>query len=310
MDDWDAIRSAYQVAKQGTVSAAAEHLGLHRATINRHIDLIEEELGEKLFQRHPRGYTPTELGQCLFKAAEKAEECFDRFSLNAKRRREEPSGPLRVICDPHLHFILLEAMSEILRENADIEPEILSVESPLQLECDSAHAALVAGARPNHPDYVVRGICELEFGLYRRSDYNGEPGKSGDRRSSTIIRQKSTAVGDIPDLHAQWLAALDHPIRRVLTCEHSNWVRNAIESGFGAGFLPRLIGDQQSNLVEAAPPRSEWRCDVWLVAHVDVVRSAKVQTLFRHLRLQLTEAEVDAPSPPGDAADRRRTSAS
>ena len=40
MDDWDQIRTAAQVARLGTVSAAAETLGVHRATVTRHIDSL------------------------------------------------------------------------------------------------------------------------------------------------------------------------------------------------------------------------------------------------------------------------------
>ena len=60
LDNWDEVRTAYQVARLGTVSGAAEVLGVHHATVIRHIDSLEKRLGTKLFQRHPRGYTPTE----------------------------------------------------------------------------------------------------------------------------------------------------------------------------------------------------------------------------------------------------------
>ena len=39
------IRTAYFIAKLGTVSAAADALGVHRATVMRRIDLLEAELG-------------------------------------------------------------------------------------------------------------------------------------------------------------------------------------------------------------------------------------------------------------------------
>ena len=58
MDNWDEIRTAYQVARIGTVSGAAEALGVHHATVIRHIDALETRLGVKLFQRHARGILP------------------------------------------------------------------------------------------------------------------------------------------------------------------------------------------------------------------------------------------------------------
>ena len=63
MENWDEVRTAYQVARIGTVSGAAKVLGVHHATVIRHIDALESRLGAKLFQRHPRGYTATEAGQ-------------------------------------------------------------------------------------------------------------------------------------------------------------------------------------------------------------------------------------------------------
>ncbi len=55
MDNWDELRTAYQVARLGTVSGAAEVLGVHHATVIRHIDALEGRMGVKLFQRHSRG---------------------------------------------------------------------------------------------------------------------------------------------------------------------------------------------------------------------------------------------------------------
>ena len=56
MDNWDEIRTAFQVARIGTVSGAAEILRVHHATVIRHIDALEQRLGVKLFQRHARGF--------------------------------------------------------------------------------------------------------------------------------------------------------------------------------------------------------------------------------------------------------------
>ena len=53
----DEIRTAYQVARLGTVSGAAEVLGVHHATVIRHIDALEGRLGAKLFFNGMRAAT-------------------------------------------------------------------------------------------------------------------------------------------------------------------------------------------------------------------------------------------------------------
>ena len=58
MDNWDEIRTAYHVARVGTVSGAAERLGVHHATVIRHIDALEERL-----QRRRSGLPPGIVGR-------------------------------------------------------------------------------------------------------------------------------------------------------------------------------------------------------------------------------------------------------
>ena len=94
MDNWDEIRTAYQVARNGTVSGAAEALGVHHATVIRHIDALETRLGVKLFQRHARGYTATEAGSDLLVVAQATEDQFTQLAGRIKGQGEGVSGDL------------------------------------------------------------------------------------------------------------------------------------------------------------------------------------------------------------------------
>ena len=79
MENWDEIKTAFQVARMGTVSGAADVLGVHHATVIRHIDSLEGRLGVKLFQRHARGYTPTEAGRDLLQVAQATDDQFNQL---------------------------------------------------------------------------------------------------------------------------------------------------------------------------------------------------------------------------------------
>tara|TARA_R110002126_G_scaffold270887_3_gene414719 strand:+ start:156 stop:545 length:390 start_codon:yes stop_codon:yes gene_type:complete len=96
MDNWNEIRTAAHVARLGTISAAADALGVHRATVNRHIDMLETELGGKLFQRHARGFTATELGQELLRIADATDEQFGQLHRLANKHSVELKGELVV----------------------------------------------------------------------------------------------------------------------------------------------------------------------------------------------------------------------
>src|SRR5271170_832986 len=57
--NWDELRTFVEVARDGSLSAAARRLGLTQPTVGRHIDALEAALGLTLFTRSPRGLTPT-----------------------------------------------------------------------------------------------------------------------------------------------------------------------------------------------------------------------------------------------------------
>ena len=94
MDNWDEVRTAFQVARLGTVSGAAEVLGVHHATVIRHIDALEGKLGVKLFQRHARGYTATEAGNDLLLVAQTTDDQFSQLAGRLKGRGASVTGEL------------------------------------------------------------------------------------------------------------------------------------------------------------------------------------------------------------------------
>ena len=53
--DWNRMRAFLATAEQGSLSAAARHLGLTQPTLGRQIAALEDELGLLLFERVGRG---------------------------------------------------------------------------------------------------------------------------------------------------------------------------------------------------------------------------------------------------------------
>ena len=55
-------------------------------------------------------------------------------------------------------------------------------------------------------------------------------------------------------------------------------------AGAGLGFLPVLAARARSDLIEVMPPRPAWDVPLWLVTHVDLHRTRKVQAFLAHLK--------------------------
>jgi DNA-binding transcriptional LysR family regulator len=63
------LRDVVAIVEQGSLRAAARHLGLQQPALTKSIRALERELGRSLFERDPRGMTLTPTGRLLHQRA-------------------------------------------------------------------------------------------------------------------------------------------------------------------------------------------------------------------------------------------------
>ncbi len=64
--EWTLARSFLEVARRGSLSAAARQIGVTQPTIARHVEEFERKLGVALFTRSPSGLALTpEAPDCV-----------------------------------------------------------------------------------------------------------------------------------------------------------------------------------------------------------------------------------------------------
>ncbi|MFX0545174.1 LysR family transcriptional regulator [Roseovarius sp. S1116L3] len=287
MDNWDEIRTAFHVARAGTVSGAAGALGVHHATVIRHIDALEARLGVRLFQRHARGYTPTEAGADLLSVAQGADEAFAQLAGRIKGHGGDVSGDLVVTALSGFNHFLVPALGDFQRAYPDLAVRYLTGDRLFRLEYGEAHVAIRAGAAPDQPDNVVQPFFDQSVTLYAAESYIERHGKpeSADALAGHLMIGAANPLSRAP--HARWMAQAVPPEAVVFRSDdvHAQWA--AIEAGVGIGFLPTLKASKMPQLVQIAPPRAEWAAPLWLVSHVDLHRTAKVQALMSFLKARV-----------------------
>ncbi|MEM6534924.1 MAG: LysR family transcriptional regulator [Pseudomonadota bacterium] len=283
MDKWTELRTAYYVAKHGTVSAASEALGLHRASIIRHIDILEGELGGKIFLRHAKGYTMTDAGKDLLQIASATEDQFKQLAGRTRGRSQEVSGELIVTSPEALSEIVVPALGAFRRQHPRTSVRYLVNDRTARLEYGEAHVAIRGGSAPNDPDNVVRRFILMQPGLYAHQDYvaaHGRLGDDDDIRNHAFVERTSTQIA--ASLR-NWMREKVPPQNIVLKTADGIATRDAIRSGIGIGFLPKHFAEKLPDLVEMRPSIEAWSCQTWLVTHVDLNRSAKVQSILKLL---------------------------
>ncbi|MEP4196571.1 MAG: LysR family transcriptional regulator [Aliishimia sp.] len=284
MDNWDEIRTAFQVARLGTVSGAAEILGVHHATVIRHIDALEGRLGVKLFQRHARGYTSTEAGQDLLRVAQTTDDQFAQLVGRIKGRGADVSGELVITSIVGLSPLLAPSM----RSFQDAYPEViiryLTGERVFRLEYGEAHVAIRAGGAPDQPDNVVQSFFQQRIGMYAAKSYveaHGLPSGDADLKQHRFVLRDD----------AQSRAPFEQWLRERIPLEAIRFrstdtlsLSSAIHAGAGIGFLPVLQGKAAPDLIEVMPSIDDWSVPLWLVTHVDLHRTLKVQAFLTHIK--------------------------
>jgi DNA-binding transcriptional LysR family regulator len=68
------LRSLSAIIRFGTISAAAEHLHLTAPAVGQQLKLLERAVGMPLFERRPRGLTPTDAGLELLAVADRIDD--------------------------------------------------------------------------------------------------------------------------------------------------------------------------------------------------------------------------------------------
>jgi molybdate transport repressor ModE-like protein len=90
------LKTFVAVAREGSITRAAEHLHLSQPAVSAHIKAIEDTLGLTLFERTPRGMSLTGDGQRLFAKAEQTLTAHRELLEEATRIKGRLSGRLRL----------------------------------------------------------------------------------------------------------------------------------------------------------------------------------------------------------------------
>ncbi|MBU2957566.1 LysR family transcriptional regulator [Paracoccus sp. 1_MG-2023] len=277
VETWDDIRVALAVARHGTVSGAAGALGVHHATVIRRIDALEAALRTRLFQRHARGYALTETGRAMLAAGAAAEERFAQMAAQIEGAGDRVEGQLTVTSLPGLADLVMPRLIGLMRRHPGLRVNYAPDLRLLRLDAGEAHVAIRAGARPTEPDYVVRAMGSGGHALFATADYMRIHGPIDDLDRH---RFALPAITGALAPSTRWLLERLRPENILLTAPEDDARESVIRAGLAVGILPPGRGAG----LEAVMQLPEWDADLWLVTHVDLHRTPKVQAALRALR--------------------------
>ena len=152
MDRITSMRVFVRAATDGSLSAAARHLGMSPAMATKHVNALEARMGVKLFHRTTRRLTLTEAGRHYRAACQRILPEIDEAEAAAASQRVKATGLLRM--NVPLSFgqgFVAPLMPEFSRRHPEVTVELGLSDAELDIIAGSWDLAVRVGRLADSP---------------------------------------------------------------------------------------------------------------------------------------------------------------
>lgn len=126
---------ALTVAEEGSITAAAERLGMAQPSLSQQIGTLEKQVGVRLFDRTPQGMSPTVAGRAFLAEAEVAATASRRAFTAARAADGDLAGELVIAVHLGLGARQLpRALGQLRRRHPRLQVTIHEEPDPAEME--------------------------------------------------------------------------------------------------------------------------------------------------------------------------------
>lgn len=280
---WDLYRTLLAVLHHKSLSAAARSLDLTQPTVSRHIDTLEDAVGQKLFVRTQTGLKPTEVALKMKPYVENISAMTSGLLREAGDKGGEVSGTVRLSADEVFAVEVLPPILTSLKERYEkLTLELTMTESRASLLHREADIALRT-QQPDQDGMVARKLGDMCFGLFAHRTYlarHGEPVRLAELKMHDLIGLDRLEPSHLPDLETtRTFDRADLTFRA-----DSRTVKiAAIRAGLGIGICPVPLAQRDRNLKRLLPDSIDESVEVWAVMHEHLRATLRCQVVFENV---------------------------
>jgi len=160
------------VAEERSFTRAAARLGISQSALSHSMRGLEKRLGLQLLARTTRSVSPTTAGTALLKDLTPALERIERSLAEARKRRESPTGRIRLIIPrPATYMVLLPKLARFARTYPEIVLEVTSSNDPVDLVAGEYDAGVQIGEFIQRDMIAVRVSKDLRLAVVGSPEY-------------------------------------------------------------------------------------------------------------------------------------------
>ncbi|GAA2802541.1 LysR family transcriptional regulator [Kribbella solani] len=284
----DLLKTFLAVHRAGTVTGAAEVLGLSQPTVTTHLKSLERLLGRPLFVRQARGVRPTSAGDEL---ARRIGESIDALQGLMDDELDAPAvatvhlgGPADFLCTK-----VVPALAPRLSKGLQVRTTFGMPDDLLDLLLDRSLDLVVSSTRPRRAGLHVTPCYDELFALVAAPQWSvGKPATTPEPlRGIPLVAYAESA----PIIRRYWRSVFNTRLTRTadLVLPDLRGILTAVRAGAGATVLPTyLCGDSLASgeLILLADPELPPLNTLYLATRADSgPRSAAVLVRDRLLRV-------------------------
>ncbi|KAF0116664.1 MAG: LysR family transcriptional regulator [Hyphomonadaceae bacterium] len=286
--DWDKLRTFHAAAATGSLTAAAERVGLSQSAVSRQIAALEDGLGVPLFHRHARGLILTGPGKVLQQSTGQMATIASVAESNLKDARDRPQGELLITAPIGFGATwLAPRLGGFLDAYPDVTLRLLLDDRELDLTTLEAECA-VRLWQATHADLIQRKLFSVKTSLYATHEYiakNGAPKTVAELDGHRIIAYGARASDEMKVLDFALALGRDgqKPREASLSINNVSALGTSVAAGLGIGGLPDYLAILEPKLQKILPDFPGPDLDVFFIYPADLRKSKRIAAFRQYL---------------------------
>ena len=274
------------VASHGGFGRASRISGRPKATLSRHVQELEEELGLRLLERSGRSFRLTEEGRTLHERTSGLIGEIGQIALDVTAGKDRPSGTLRVSCPltfGHAQFGRLAA--EFVQKFPDIQLEVTTENRAVDMIEEGYDAVIRVNPKPDN-ELVGRCFSRDELVLVAPPEVAMQT-ELAHGATPTIL---PAIVGTDAPASGQWTVMTPEGERQfhwkaALKLPSPLMVRHAVLAGAGMAILGRklITNDLAAGRLRCLGTIQGGTIELWVLHTSRRLKSSKVAALVEFL---------------------------
>jgi len=288
MSNWSDYPILLAVAETGSLTAAGRKLSMSQPTVGRRIRALEDHFGTPLLKKEDGALIPTTFGQSMLDHIRRMQDEAAAIDRSSATLENSLAGVVRLSATEGIGTAWLPGVLQIFRQS---HPDILidmgigfKNYNLAQREADIAIRWMSPG---DQNSLIGRKVATATFGMFASESYLQERGAP---QSLEDLASHDGVMATIMDDKQLWIMDSNHQPHhlpaRVTFKTNSIWAFDeALANGYGIGCLPVFGGcaGGRENTLRRILPNVSQQEDIFLVAHEDLRRSARIRAVFDFL---------------------------